>query len=126
MLGPDAEAWEIDFPARAPTSLRSLGARLGIAPGDIRYVVNSHLHYDHCGGNAHFPKATLVVHAREWRAAQRGPRPIAATIIATSSDHCPRPAMRAIDGELDLFADGSVMVFARQQGHTLNGTSRCA
>ena len=43
----------------------------GVAPDEINIVINSHLHFDHCGGNAHFPKATLVVHAKEWRAAQR-------------------------------------------------------
>jgi glyoxylase-like metal-dependent hydrolase (beta-lactamase superfamily II) len=29
-------------------------ALLGLAPSDVRYVVNSHLHFDHCGGNEFF------------------------------------------------------------------------
>ncbi len=69
LLGPTADDWDIDFPGGA--DIASQLARLGIAPCDIRYVVNSHLHYDHCGGNVFFPNATLIVHAREWRAAQR-------------------------------------------------------
>ncbi len=60
------DAWDIDFPAGA--DIVSQLARLGIAPSDIRFVVNSHLHFDHCGGNAFFPKATMVIHAKEWRA----------------------------------------------------------
>src|SRR5215510_14728143 len=32
-------------------------ARLGLTPADVRYVANSHLHFDHCGGNEFFPRA---------------------------------------------------------------------
>ncbi|HEY0302344.1 MAG TPA: MBL fold metallo-hydrolase, partial [Rhizomicrobium sp.] len=67
LLGPTAGDWEIDFPEGA--DIASQLARLGLRPADIRYVVNSHLHYDHCGGNGFFPDATLVIHAKEWRAA---------------------------------------------------------
>src|SRR5262249_20381800 len=33
-------------------------ARLDLTPADVRYVANSHLHFDHCGGNEFFPHAT--------------------------------------------------------------------
>jgi glyoxylase-like metal-dependent hydrolase (beta-lactamase superfamily II) len=36
-------------------------ARLGLTPADVRYVANSHLHFDHCGGNEFFPRATFLV-----------------------------------------------------------------
>jgi len=45
-------------------------AALGLAPADIDVVVCSHLHPDHCGCNAFFTKATVVVHARELEAAR--------------------------------------------------------
>src|SRR6201996_5270700 len=32
----------------------------GLGADDIDLVICSHLHYDHCGCNAFFPKATLV------------------------------------------------------------------
>ena len=52
-----------------------LAAR-GIEPGDVRLVVNTHLHFDHCGGNTTldergevvptFPNARYVVVGGEW------------------------------------------------------------
>ena len=37
----------------------------GYAVEDVRWVVNSHLHFDHAGRNAAFPAATEYVRARE-------------------------------------------------------------
>jgi N-acyl homoserine lactone hydrolase len=113
LLGPAAPDWEIDFPPGA--DIASQLARLGVDPSDIRYVVNSHLHYDHCGGNGFFPNATLVVHAREWRAAHRA-NTQAAGIYNPLNFDC-MPHVRELDGELDLFGDGSVVVFPTP-GHT--------
>jgi glyoxylase-like metal-dependent hydrolase (beta-lactamase superfamily II) len=39
-------------------------ALLGLAPSDVRYVVNSHLHFDHCGGNEFFPSSTFLLASR--------------------------------------------------------------
>jgi glyoxylase-like metal-dependent hydrolase (beta-lactamase superfamily II) len=40
-------------------------AALGIAPGDVREVVLTHLHYDHCGNQALFPQARFHLQAAE-------------------------------------------------------------
>lgn len=34
---------------------------LGIAPEDITAVINSHLHFDHCGNNSLFPRARFFM-----------------------------------------------------------------
>jgi glyoxylase-like metal-dependent hydrolase (beta-lactamase superfamily II) len=113
LLGPDAPNWEVDFPGGA--DILSQLALLKLKPSDVRYVVNSHLHFDHCGGNAHFPDATLIVHAREWRAGHN-PKVIAAGVYnPLDFEHIAR--VREIDGELDLFGDGTVVVFPTP-GHT--------
>ena len=40
-----------------------------VHPSDICWVINSHLHFDHCGQNAVFPQAPVYVQRREyeWR-----------------------------------------------------------
>ena len=38
---------------------------IGVRTGDIKYVVNSHLHFDHAGGNRLFPGATFIVQREE-------------------------------------------------------------
>jgi glyoxylase-like metal-dependent hydrolase (beta-lactamase superfamily II) len=58
-----------------PGLLPSL-SRLGLGPEDIDFVVNTHLHFDHCGGNTFrnekgqvvptFPRARYVIQKGEW------------------------------------------------------------
>lgn len=38
---------------------------------DVRLVVNSHLHFDHCGNNMRFPGVPIYVQASEYEAARR-------------------------------------------------------
>ncbi len=45
-------------------------AHFGLAPGDVDVVVNSHLHFDHCGGNRLLGHARLIVQRAEWEAAR--------------------------------------------------------
>jgi 4-pyridoxolactonase len=41
---------------------------LGLRPQDINYVINSHFHFDHCGGNKHLSRACTVCHAKALEA----------------------------------------------------------
>jgi N-acyl homoserine lactone hydrolase len=50
-----------------------LGAALGTAGttiGDIRYVVNCHLHFDHCGGNPQLPGVPVFTQRSELATAR--------------------------------------------------------
>ena len=43
-------------------------ALIGKKPEDINYVINSHYHFDHCGGNKFLTTACTVCHAAELEA----------------------------------------------------------
>jgi len=45
-------------------------ASAGVAIGDIRLVINTHLHFDHCGSNSLFPGTHIFVQAAEFEAAR--------------------------------------------------------
>jgi N-acyl homoserine lactone hydrolase len=95
-----------------------IGARLtafGRDPAGIDLIINSHFHFDHVGGNALIPNATMVVQRREWEA---GTDPDA----ARRSGFDPRDfdlghKLRLVDGEHDVFGDGSVVCLPTH-GHT--------
>jgi N-acyl homoserine lactone hydrolase len=44
--------------------------RIGLRQGDIQYVVNTHLDFDHCGGNRFFPQARFFVQREQYEYAQ--------------------------------------------------------
>lgn len=43
-------------------------ALIGKKPEDINYVINSHYHFDHCGGNKYLTNACTVCHSTELEA----------------------------------------------------------
>jgi glyoxylase-like metal-dependent hydrolase (beta-lactamase superfamily II) len=45
-------------------------ARFGVETADVNLLVNSHLHFDHCGNNRLFPGAEIFVQADELSAAR--------------------------------------------------------
>jgi N-acyl homoserine lactone hydrolase len=95
-----------------------VGARLEAVDRDpmkIDILINSHFHFDHCGGNALVPNATLLVQRREWDAGM-------ASDALEKHGFNPRDfdlghKLRLVDGEHDVFGDGSVVCLPTH-GHT--------
>jgi glyoxylase-like metal-dependent hydrolase (beta-lactamase superfamily II) len=112
-LGPkltDKEAanWGID---RSAGSLVEHLARLGVAPADVDHVINTHLHWDHCGGNtcnsaegavATFSNATYWVQRLEWAEASHPDARTRGTYFGTNFE----PMLRA--GRLKLLHGDAV------------------
>jgi len=55
-------------------NLKTQLAQHGLKPEDIDIVVNTHLHFDHCGNNILFPNAEFIVQADEFKYAQKPDR----------------------------------------------------
>jgi len=55
-------------------NLKAQLAQQKMKPEDIGIVINTHLHFDHCGNNALFPNAKFIVQADEFRYAQQPER----------------------------------------------------
>jgi glyoxylase-like metal-dependent hydrolase (beta-lactamase superfamily II) len=89
--------------------------RLDIDPARVQWVVLSHLHFDHAGGLHQIPNATLVVQRREWEAGFE--REVAAKYFLPRRYFDLGHEVRLVDGEHDLFGDGSA-VCVPSFGHT--------
>lgn len=88
---------------------------IGRDPGKVELVINSHFHFDHVGGNALIPNATMLVQRREWDAGMDAD-------TAARHGYNPRDfdlghKLHLIDGEHDVFGDGSVLCLPTH-GHT--------
>jgi glyoxylase-like metal-dependent hydrolase (beta-lactamase superfamily II) len=92
-------------------------ALVGLGADDVTHVANSHFHFDHCGGNEFFPRATFLVQQRELEAA-RDPAVLATRRYAPSAADFDHPlTYRPVAGEHDVFGDGTV-VLVPTHGHT--------
>ena len=101
----------------AKTSLVDFLAKIDVKPDQIKYVGISHYHADHTGQIASFPKATLLIGAKEWDAIS-SPKPAEGVNFKPfeswiKGDSKVEP--QALDK--DVFGDGTVIMLATP-GHT--------
>ena len=87
---------------------------VGFDANDIDVVICSHLHTDHCGCNAFFKRATIVVHVAELAAA-RAPGAEKMGYLAADWDHPVK--IDRLEGQRDLFGDNRI-VLVPLPGHT--------
>jgi glyoxylase-like metal-dependent hydrolase (beta-lactamase superfamily II) len=112
--------------AGSPTRLEDAIRAAGFAPADVDVVVDTHLHFDHAGGNTlrdeegrirlAFPRARYVAQRGEFEFAHRDNERIRASYLPHNFD----PVMEA--GRLDLL-DGDAeivpgLTYRRTPGHT--------
>jgi glyoxylase-like metal-dependent hydrolase (beta-lactamase superfamily II) len=97
----------------------------GIAPEDIDIVLNTHLHFDHCGGNTidvdgalkpAFPKARYILQKGEWDAATHPNERTRGTYLEENIAPLDEAkAVELVDGDAEILP-GIRMV--RAPGHT--------
>jgi glyoxylase-like metal-dependent hydrolase (beta-lactamase superfamily II) len=120
--GDDYMLWDTGHSMTAPNVAPKVSvvdnlAKIDVKPDQIKYVGISHYHADHTGQVASFPKATLLIGAREWDAIT-SPNPAQGVNF--------KPFEGWIKGEgkvepqavdKDVFGDGTVIML-RTPGHT--------
>jgi glyoxylase-like metal-dependent hydrolase (beta-lactamase superfamily II) len=115
-LGPIARIFRVFFHEGEELSARL--PALDVDPARVRWLVSSHLHFDHVGGNAQIPNATWVLQRREWEAGLDDA--FRARNYVSPRDYDLGHDRLLIDGEHDLFGDGSVTclpTFGHTPGH---------
>lgn len=96
-----------------PTRLEAALHAAGVPPGEVRWVVNTHLHFDHAGGNTvrtpageivlAFPRATYVVQQAELAFARdRNERTAASYLPHNFEPVAAADRWRLVDGETEL------------------------
>ncbi|MBE0432210.1 MBL fold metallo-hydrolase [candidate division WOR-3 bacterium] len=120
---------EIYKAAQKAKLLDSLAA-LNVKPSDIDYVINTHLHFDHCGGNTQnengkyvptFPNARYFIQQQEWFCAQNLDERTRSSYRA--SDFMPieeAGQVEFVDGDEDVIPGIKVLL---TNGHTLGHQS---
>jgi glyoxylase-like metal-dependent hydrolase (beta-lactamase superfamily II) len=88
--------------------------KIKLDPRDINYVVNTHLHFDHAGGNRIFKDSTFLVsvHELEWAR-----RPENEGMGYFKADWNYPLNYQALDGPFDIFNDGLITIVP-MPGHT--------
>lgn len=114
------------YAVERPKPLRSGLKALGLAPEDIDVVINTHLHFDHAGGDTEFeadgkprlafPRAHYVIQKWEWEDAQHAHERNQASYLPENFE--PLDGSRALElvsGEFEIEPGLKVL---RSGGHT--------
>jgi glyoxylase-like metal-dependent hydrolase (beta-lactamase superfamily II) len=117
----EARIYRVDRSTTLLTGLRGLG----LGPEDIDCVINTHLHFDHAGGNTRredgrvvptFPKARYVVQMGEWEdATHPHERNRASYLEANFVPIAEHRQLDAVQGEVEVAPGVTVMPVG---GHT--------
>lgn len=86
--------------------------KIGVGCEEIEVVINTHLHWDHCGANGRFPDAEFIVQRRELESALSPPTVYAEAYLRDVID---ATRFTQVDGEVEIARGVSVVPLP---GHT--------
>jgi glyoxylase-like metal-dependent hydrolase (beta-lactamase superfamily II) len=120
-----AKYYDIYSVVREPGLMGEL-QKLGIKPEDIDVVINTHLHFDHCGGNTikneagaivpSFPNARYIIQKGEWEAAvSPTPRDRASYLKQNFVPLAEAGVLQLVDGDTTVTPGVDVVI---AEGHT--------
>ena len=115
-IGELANFFQVEF--RPGEDIKSRLEHLQIDANKIDFVINSHLHFDHTGGNELVPNAKIIIQKREWEAGHL-PEMIQANAF-NPNDYEHGHLVKQVEGEFDLFGDGTIVTiptFGHTPGH---------
>jgi N-acyl homoserine lactone hydrolase len=96
--------------------------KFGYKPEDVKYVILSHLHYDHAGNMSLFPKATHILQKDELRFGWWPDKFYSSAYILKDIEKTRDFKFLELTGDYDLFGDGSVVILDTK-GHTVGHQS---
>jgi glyoxylase-like metal-dependent hydrolase (beta-lactamase superfamily II) len=103
-----------------PAKLMENLAAAGIAPDDVDIVINSHLHFDHCGWNTQekggkivptFPRATYYAQEGEWKHAHARQRDAVSYMDENYDPLVESGQMKLLRGDAEIAPGISVRVY---------------
>ena len=115
-IGTLANFFNVHF--RPGEDIASRLEQLEIDPRQIAYLVNSHLHFDHSGGNELIPNAKVIIQQKEWEAGHTPEFVEANAYNMKDYDH--GHLVHQVHGEHDVFGDGTLVTiptFGHTPGH---------
>jgi len=81
--------------------LTALGS-VGVSVADVTAIVNSHLHFDHCGNNSHFPGVPIFVQKTELKAAQEPNYTVEQWVSFSGANYKPVSGSQRITASIEL------------------------
>jgi glyoxylase-like metal-dependent hydrolase (beta-lactamase superfamily II) len=97
-------------------TLSSQLKEVGYTPDMIDYLALSHMHPGHVGNADQFPRSTLLIQKKEYKAAF-GPNPGAFGMDPSTYPTLKKNPVKMLNGDYDVFGDGKVVIKS-EPGHT--------
>lgn len=113
-MGAEAAKWNLKVEPAELSAVRL--EQMGIDPLTVTHVAVSHLHYDHAGGIAQFPNASVLVQRLEWEFALDPPEYQQGFYLPDDFEVA-GDRLQLIDGVHDVLGRGEIELFPTP-GHT--------